>query len=369
MKRTCFDHHKIPCLYTSCERRFLASFYFWYLKWCRLKPIHPQISYLLVESKYNLPGLEAYNMFDRIKIRRWVLVYTALTSLALASCKVTLSDRHNGKSAYANLSKEGDASLLEKRHLEFEGTVNFRDLGGVKTTEGRTVKLGKIYRSDHLAGLETREFDKFNALQIGTVYDLRTNHEIKNKEDHLPQHVKYLHTPTVEDNEGEIVKLRDKVINGEISEKQAVEETVRFYEDAVTVHAGSLKTIIQDITASEEPVLYHCSAGKDRTGIVSALILSILRVDRQTIVNEYMLSNYYRKDKAEKTLGKAKLGKIIKRKMDLKAVEVFTTVDESFINATFNAIDKTYGGIEPFIQNQLGIDPATRQRLIDKLTY
>jgi len=134
------------------------------------------------------------------------------------------------------------------------------------------------------------------------------------------------------------------------------------------VHVGAVKTILNDITASDQPVLYHCSAGKDRTGIVSALILSILNVDRQLIVDDYMLSNYYRRNRAEKTLGKAKLGRIIKPKLNMDAIEVLSTVDERFIRATFNAIDSTYGGIEPFIKNQLGIDQATRLKLIAKFT-
>ena len=159
------------------------------------------------------------------------------------------------------------------------------------------------------------------------------------------------------------------MINGEITDKQATEQTVKFYEDAVTVNVKSLSEIIRQITDSNEPVLYHCSAGKDRTGIVSALILSILKVDRKTIIDEYMLSNYYRKAKTEKMLGKAKLAKIIKPKMDLKAIEVFMTVDEKFINATFNAIDKEYGGIDKFIQNQLGIDQQARKQIVARLTY
>ena len=269
---------------------------------------------------------------------------------------------------YFNLVSGGDTTVISNRHIDFENTQNFRDIGGLKTKDGKTVRWGKIYRSDNLSKLENKEFRKFSDMHITTVYDLRTDHEIKGKEDHLPLNVQYIHTPTVKDKEGEIAKVRAKVIAGEISEKQAREQTVQFYQDAVTTNVLSLTGIINKIVDSDEPVLYHCSAGKDRTGIVSAIILSILNVDRQTIVNEYLLSNYYRRDKTEKTLGKAKLAKIIKPKMDLKAIEVFITVDESFINATFSAIDKQYGGIDKFIESQLGIDGKKRMEIIAKLT-
>jgi protein-tyrosine phosphatase len=282
---------------------------------------------------------------------------------------VSVPAEHDGTSAYHDLvTHGGDSATVARRYIGMENTVNFRDLGGLKTKDGKTVRKGMIYRSDNLSKLESDQFQQFNALRISSVYDLRTDHEIKGKEDHLPTNVRYRHTPVVEDNAGEIKGLKKRVLNGEITEQQAKDMTAKFYADAVTVHVGATKSILDSITASGEPVLYHCSAGKDRTGIVSALILSILNVDRQVIVDDYMLSNYYRRHRAEKTLGKAKLGRVIKPKLNMDAIEVLSTVDESFILATFNAIDSTYGGIEPFIENQLGIDKATRLKLIAKFT-
>jgi protein-tyrosine phosphatase len=270
---------------------------------------------------------------------------------------------------YVDLVAGKETVLVTNRQFDFEKIVNFRDLGGIKTMDGRTVKWGKIFRSDNLSKLKTSEFEKFNDLNIKSVVDLRTDHEIKGKEDHLPPGVKYAHSPTVKDNEGELALLRKKVINGEISEQQAIDKTIGFYHDAVTVNLASLPGIIGQIAASSDPVLYHCSAGKDRTGIVSALILSILNVDRETIMQEYLMSNYYRKRKTEKMLGKAKLGKIIKPKLDLKAIEVFMSVDKAFLNAFFEVVDKEYGGTDAFIQNQLGIGKEERQRIISRLTY
>ena len=270
---------------------------------------------------------------------------------------------------YVDLLSDKDTLIITNRQVDFGKIVNFRDLGGVKTMDGRIVKWGKIFRSDNLSKLKTGEFKKFNDLNIKSVIDLRTNHEIKGKEDHLPPKVKYTHMPTVKDNEGEIALLRKKVINGEISEQQAIEKTVGFYHDAGTVNLSSLPGIIGQIITSSDPVLYHCSAGKDRTGIVSALILSILNVDRETIMQEYLMSNYYRKRKTEKMLGKAKLGRIVKPKLDLKAIEVFMSVDKAFLNAFFEVVDKEYDGTDAFIKNQLGIEKEERQQIISRLTY
>lgn len=301
------------------------------------------------------------------RVPKWGLYL--IISTFLISCKVSVPQEHNGQAAYHDLlTRGGDSATVAGRHIGLEHTVNFRDLGGLKTKHGRTVRKGFIYRSDNLSKLETDDFAAFNALRIATVYDLRTDHEIEGKEDRLPANVRYMHTPVVEDNAGEIKGLKKRVLNGEITEQQAKDMTAKFYADAVTVNIGAVKGILKQVTSSEQPVLYHCSAGKDRTGIVSALILSILDVDRQVIVDDFMVSNYYRRARAEKTLGKAKLGRVIKPKLNMDAIEILSTVDESFIRATFSAIDSTYGGIEPFIENELGIDKAARQALRERLT-
>lgn len=305
-------------------------------------------------------------IMKRSKSALWL---SSVLAVSLFSCKVSVPAEHDGKAAYNDLTAHGgDSAAVVARYIGLENTINFRDLGGLQTRDGRTVRKGFIYRSDNLAKLETNDFGAFNALRIGTVYDLRTDHEIAGKEDHLPANVRYMHTPVVQDNAGEIKGLKKRVLNGEITEQQARDMTAKFYADAVTVNIGSVKSILKQITTSEQPVLYHCSAGKDRTGIISALILSILNVDRQVIVDDFMVSNYYRRERAEKTLGKAKLGRIIKPKLNMDAIEVLSTVDKSFIGATFNAIDSTYGGMEPFIEKELGIDKVARQALIEKLT-
>lgn len=294
----------------------------------------------------------------------------SLPSSVPAAGKDQVRELKNRKSRpYFELVSSGDTSIITNRRVDFKKAVNFRDIGGIKTKDGKTVRWGKVFRSDNLSKITSREFDRFNDLHIKTVYDLRTDHEIEGKEDHLPAGVRYVHAPTVADNEGQIAQLRAKVIGGEINEEEARAQTLSFYKETVTVNLATLKPTLLQIVNSDEPVLYHCSAGKDRTGIVSALILSVLRVDRETIVKEYLLSNYYRRVKTEKLLGKAKLAKVIKPKMDLKAIEVFMTVDESYIRAVFDVIDKEYGGIDKFIQNQLGIDDAMRERIVKRFTY
>lgn len=297
-------------------------------------------------------------------------MYMVLAAWLLTACSVSVSDEHSGQLAYQRLSAApGNAEVLA-RHIDMEHAYNFRDVGGgLKTMDGRTFRRGLIYRSDKLSDLKSLDFKKIDSLHIGAVFDLRTDREIAKHPDVLPSRVRYVHAPTVRDDAGEIGKLRSDVLNGRLSARLARDITTKFYKDAVTTNGDTLAGTIRRVVFSETPVLYHCSAGKDRTGIVSALILSIAGVDRETIVNEFMLSNYYRRARVEKTLRKAKAGKIIKRKLDMDAIEVLLSVDESFIRAAFAAIDSAYGGIDPYITNQLHISPDQRAALVRKLTY
>ena len=262
-----------------------------------------------------------------------------------------------------------DTLTVANRHIYFKEVVNFRDIGGLKTTEGKTIKWGKIFRSDNLSNLKASEFSKFNDLNIKTVFDLRTSHEIKGKEDNLPIDTEYIHFPTLEDNEDLLSKMRARVINGEVSDEQSLNLMLDLYRSFISDNTPSLKKLIHQIVDSNDAVLYHCSAGKDRTGVVTALLLSILKVDRETITQEYMLSNYYRRAKLEKIIRKVKVAKLVKTRIELQAIQNFMSVDERYLNAAFAEIDTKYGGIDQFIQNQLGIDDVQRALIIKKLTY
>ena len=270
---------------------------------------------------------------------------------------------------YFDLVTKADTTILSNRYITFKKTVNFRDIGGIKTKNGTTTKWGMIYRSDNLSKLKDSEFDAFNDLNIKTVFDLRTPNEIKGKEDNLPQGTHYVHAPTVEDNADMLTQMRGKVIRGEISGEQSLQFMTSLYRSIISDNIPGLRKFINQVLDADEPVLYHCSAGKDRTGVTTALILSILNVERQTIVNEYLLSNYYRRDKTERIIRMAKVAKVIKPHLGITIIQNFMGVDERYINAAFDEIDSRYGGIDNYIKNQLGIDDDKHKLIIKKFTY
>lgn len=282
------------------------------------------------------------------------LITSCATKLPLSFSEKTLVEKENQDSS---------------RYIGFKKTTNFRDIGGLQTADGKTIKSRKIYRSDNLSKLKNSEFLRFNSLEIENVIDLRTIAEAKEKQDNLPNSIAYFLMPIVSDQGDLMGQMKEKVLRGEVSEEDSKELMKEFYSKAVTENIPLLREVILKIITSEKPILYHCSAGKDRTGIVTALLLSIANVDRNTIIDEYLLSNYYRSSKIKSTLKKAKLLKVIRPKINTNVILNFMSVDENYINAVFEIIDKKYNGMDSFIKNELKIDTEMRKTFISKMTY
>ncbi|MXN90488.1 protein-tyrosine-phosphatase [Flavobacterium sp. Sd200] len=270
---------------------------------------------------------------------------------------------------YYTINTDSGIAVLSNRHIYFKHANNFRDIGGLKTKDGLTVKWGLIYRSDNLSKLRKNEFEKFEGLGIKTVFDLRTANEVYEKNDHLPQSVQHVHQPIVQDSLNELGTIKKKVIKGDVDAAQSFQFMTELYTTIIADNIPQLRSTLQQIFEADTPVLYHCSAGKDRTGIITALILSILKVDRQTIVNEYLMSDYYRCEKLEGIMKKVKVARIIKPKLATETIQNLMGVDERYLNAAFNVIDTKFGGIDNYIKNQLQIDDAQRQAIINKYTY
>ncbi|HEX7869419.1 MAG TPA: tyrosine-protein phosphatase, partial [Chryseobacterium sp.] len=159
------------------------------------------------------------------------------------------------------------------------------------------------------------------------------------------------------------------VLKGKVKGSDANQRMLDFYKNYVTENPEIIKKIIHEILDSEDPVLYHCTAGKDRTGIITALILTILKFDRETIDNDYLLSNNYRKKLVQKRLHLAKNLHFLYPKMDLNVIEKLSWVELNYLNVAFLEINKKYGSIDTYIHQELGISENKRNEYILKFTY
>lgn len=253
--------------------------------------------------------------------------------------------------------------------IRIKKVTNFRTVGSIKNADGRTLKEDKFFRSAHLHKLKKKSFNDFEKLGIKEIIDLRNSKEIAQKPDQLPDGIIYKKYSAFEDEGDQLAQAKKLVLKGKVNASDADKRMIDFYREYVTENPETIKTIITEILESDHPILYHCTAGKDRTGITTALILTILKFDKETIYNEYLLSNNFRKPLVEKRLRLANTLHFLYPKMDLKVLEKLSWVEKKYLDAAFGEIEKKYGSTDAYIQQVLGISEAKREEYIQKFTY
>lgn len=252
--------------------------------------------------------------------------------------------------------------------IEIKKVNNFRTVGNIKNSEGRTLKEGIFYRSGHLHQLKRKSFKKLENLGIKEVIDLRNSKEISDKPDQLPTDIIYKKYSAFKDEGDQLTKAKKLVLKGKVNGADADKRMIDFYREYVTENPEVIKKIITEILESDHPVLYHCTAGKDRTGITTALILTILKFDKATIYNDYLLSNNYRKKLVLKRLKLADNLHFLYPKMDIKVLEKLSWVEPAYLDAAFDEINKKYGSTDAYIQQVLGISQNKREEYVKKFT-
>ena len=181
------------------------------------------------------------------------------------------------------------ATIAGERRIGLNGPVNFRDLGGYRGRDGRTVRWGRVFRSDALL-LDDADLEEFAGLGIRTVYDLRSDTERTNVPNRLPERdaPAVVVLPLVgEDPEDNPVGQMDFADGESFLE--------HLYLHILERSAPNFGRILSGLASEEElPAVFHCVAGKDRTGLVAAVLLSVLGVPVDAILDDYELTGRYR---------------------------------------------------------------------------
>lgn len=298
-------------------------------------------------------------MFPQVRLMKNHFLITkhfgfAIVCLFVFSCKTHVS----------SLPEFSD--LSDRNQIEIKKVNNFRFLGGLKNQEGKILKDSLIYRSGNLHQLKSKSFDDFENLKIKKVIDLRTKQEITKETDHLPSNVIYKNYPAFEDKNNEMKDAKKLALKGKITLADANKRMLRFYTDYVSENPEIIKTIITEILNSDVPILYHCTAGKDRTGMITALILKILRFSDDVIFEEYLVSNDLRKKVIDKRLILAKNLHFVFPKLDIGVIEKTSWIERDYLQAAFDEIDKKYGSIDYYIHTVLGISESQRDVYVKK---
>lgn len=256
-----------------------------------------------------------------------------------------------------------DTVIFSERRLWVENAPNFRDLGGLKTRNGKTVAWGKLFRCGDMGKLSANDLTILKKENIRNVIDFRNEQEIKQSPDIYPTDFEVNRVWTsISPSNGDAMKKFYSLIgnpNTTSAEAEAVfEEFYAKMPENIKNYAPFFETLLN--SKQTEASLFHCTAGKDRTGLGSALILSVLGVSEETIIEEYYLSNRY-------TQYLAKSGMMGQLKPEI--AKVLAGVEPKYIKSTLNAIKTKHGSVIKMLETELGIDEAKRQQLIQKYTY
>ena len=263
------------------------------------------------------------------------------------------------------VSPKGDTIIASERLIPMEGQPNFRDIGGLETRDGTFVKWGTIYRSGKLSDLEKEDLRYMSHLGIKSVVDLRNDIEVAKDPDRYPKGVKYYQI-SLSDKEGKAYnKLRRMVMKEGYRRAKAKELFVDVMRSFADTLASDIKPVFDLMLSDKEtmPMVYHCTGGKDRTGYTTAMILLALGVDRKTITEDYLMSNYYRRDANLKNMRRIRL-----TGLDPETIDYAILVRKEYMDAVFDVIDEKYGGNAAYLEAKFGLTEEKRNELKRRYT-
>jgi Protein tyrosine/serine phosphatase len=235
---------------------------------------------------------------------------------------------------------DGETYALAERLLPLSGAWNVRDMGGFAGIGGKRVRWGRLFRADDLYCLTETDRTYLASIPLVSVFDFRTEEERLHAPDLLPGSVRQVFVCPVRPG-----KLTPNAVRRGYAPDEAEALMCRVYEDLVTDEAN-IAVYRQFFARLAEPdtlpMLFHCSAGKDRTGLAAALLLFALGVERDEVMEDYLASRVYLKGKYADT-------------------SAFYTVDASFLHAAVAAVERRHGSMEAFLRTDLGVDPEALQ--------
>lgn len=239
------------------------------------------------------------------------------------------------------------------RVVPLEGGSNFRDLGGYRTASGSIVRKGKLYRTAHMAGLTDADLVTIGALGLRTICDFRGPDETKLNPTRLPGNAPEVHMLSIMPKVGGSV--RQIMEAGEARGDDVRNLITEAYRAYARDHVAQYRGFFERLTADDRyPIVFHCAAGKDRTGFAAALVLETLGVSRETILEDYALTNNYVKRN------------LLEKYPDLKSPELFHTMmaaNPDYLLASYAAVDEAFGSFDGYLTEGLGMTVQAKEDL------
>jgi len=246
------------------------------------------------------------------------------------------------------------SALFSEYHIPLAGVNNTREFGGYKGAGGRYIPFGRLYRSGKLSNVTRDDLAYLDSMALSSVIDLRGENEISGEPDILPEGVQWYNYPLSEDFD-----FTDMILKVILGEADAYQTMIDFY--SADIEESSIQSWIDifDIIEQGGPVMFHCSGGKDRTGMTAVLLLSALGVDRETVIEDYTKSDIYLADYIEEEVAEAEQivpggGERLRPMLESKP---------EYMETFLETVENQFGSMDNFLRNIIYVDVELLQYL------
>lgn len=258
----------------------------------------------------------------------------------------------------------GSAVVAAERLLTLEGAANFRDLGGYRTADGGRTRWGLVFRSDAPHRLTEADRAAVSRLGLRVVYDLRMDSERSRAPSALPGDVRR-EVLTIGGAAGRTKEITDLIAAGRLA---AVPDDflVRLYQAMAELEAPAFGRLLTGLTEPDGlPALFHCAAGKDRTGVSAALLLTVLGVDETTVLDDYELSAAYY---TERQMARLR-ARLAEEGVDAERYRAVFAAPRHAMAALLATLRGRYGTVEGYLVERAGVTTGVLAELRARLVW
>ena len=247
--------------------------------------------------------------------------------------------------------------MANQRLLPIKNGYNFRDLGGYPTADGHQIKWHRLIRTGSLARLDQTDLTVLDNIPISLDIDLRATDEVKKDPDRVPSQAKYYHLPVFEADETDASHSDEEIAAQMQQPGNGYHHMIDVYHRMTT--AASAKQAYQNLfnlllNNEHGALLFHCTAGKDRTGMAAYLILSALGVEQKIIMEDYLLTNTV----TQVSYHWLQDMRITALRGTSDKPAALASVAPDYLNTAIKNITQNYGNVNQYLNNYLDITPT-----------